>query len=238
MNDFNWRCPFCDHNAAITAERWLSQDVYLEIANAEGPRYFTVFCIVCPNKECRRFTLDVIMREFTKSQMGHIAKGKEIRRWNLIPSARMRVLPKYVPRPIVQDYEEACLIAELSPKASATLARRCLQGIIRDFWGIAKDKLSQEIDALKDKVENETWKAIDATRKIGNIGAHMEKDINIIVDVDPDEAQHLIKLIEILIQDWYVARQRRRESLLKVKEIGDAKEVQRKEPTASPNSPT
>ena len=46
-----------------------------------------------------------------------------------------------------------------------------------------------EIDAIKDKVDPLTWKSIDATRKIGNIGAHMEKDINLIVDVDPKEAR-------------------------------------------------
>jgi len=34
-----------------------------------------------------------------------------------------------------------------------------------------------------------TWEAIDAVRKLGNIGAHMEKDINVIVDVDPEEAE-------------------------------------------------
>jgi hypothetical protein len=40
--------------------------------------------------------------------------------------------------------------------------------------------------------------AIDIVRNIGNIGAHMEADINVIVDVDPDEAQTLIELIETL----------------------------------------
>ncbi len=238
MKNFNWRCPFCDHNAAITEERWHLGETFLEIENAEGCRHFTIFCVVCPNKECRRFTLDVTMKEFTKNQMGMIVKGKEIRRWNLIPSARMKQLPKYVPQPIVQDYEEACLIVELSPKASATLARRCLQGMIRDFWGITKAKLSQEIDAIQGKVDPLTWEAIDGTRKVGNIGAHMEKDINFIVDVDPDEARHLIRLIEILVDDWYVARQRRIESLEKVKQIADAKEAQRKQGVAEAGTGT
>jgi hypothetical protein len=31
--------------------------------------------------------------------------------------------------------------------------------------------------------------AIDHVRKIGNIGAHMEADINVIVEVEPKEAQ-------------------------------------------------
>ena len=47
-------------------------------------------------------------------------------------------------------------------------------------------------------------------RKLGNIGAHMEKDINLIVDVDPQEAELLIGLIETLLKEWYVVREERR----------------------------
>ncbi len=38
----------------------------------------------------------------------------------------------------------------------------------------------------------------------------MEKDINVIVDVDPDEAELLIGLIETLLREWYVAREERK----------------------------
>ena len=72
-------------------------------------------------------------------------------------------------------------IRDLSPKASATLARRALQGMIRDYWKVSKGRLIDEIDAIKEKVDPITWKAIDAIRRIGNIGAHMEKDINVII---------------------------------------------------------
>ncbi|WP_372445280.1 hypothetical protein [Clostridium estertheticum] len=40
-----------------------------------------------------------------------------------------------------------------------------------------------------------TWEAIDAVRTIGNIGAHMEKDINQIVDVESSEAALLIETL-------------------------------------------
>ncbi|MGT2429378.1 hypothetical protein ACU4HD_12705 [Cupriavidus basilensis] len=46
-----------------------------------------------------------------------------------------------------------------------------------------------------------TWDSIEAVRKIGNIGARMEKDIDVIVDVEPEEAGLLIGLIESLIDD-------------------------------------
>lgn len=125
---------------------------------------------------------------------------------DILPQTTAIKFPDYVPLAIRQDYEEAYAILNLSPKASATLSRRCLQGIIRDFWGISKSRLVDEIDALKDKIHPSQWKVIDGVRRIGNIGAHMEKDINLIVDIDTDEAHKLVKLIELLINDWYIRR--------------------------------
>ena len=81
--------------------------------------------------------------------------------------------------------------------------------MIRDFWGIRKGRLTDEIAALKDKVDPDVWDAIEAVRGVGNIGAHMEKDIDVIVSVDPGEAQLLIELIEQLFEEWYVAKHER-----------------------------
>lgn len=72
-----------------------------------------------------------------------------------------------------------------SPKASATLSRRCIQGMIRDRWEVKESTLFHEIDAIKDKIDPRTWAAINSVRQIGNIGAHMEKDIDLIVEIDP-----------------------------------------------------
>lgn len=119
-------------------------------------------------------------------------------------------MPEYVPENIQTDYFEAWDILELSPKASATLARRCLQGMIHDFWGITGKNLNAEISELhKQDIPEQQWQAIDSLRKLGNIGAHMEKDVNLIVDIDPDEALKLLKLIEYLITDWYISRHNR-----------------------------
>ena len=41
----------------------------------------------------------------------------------------------------------------------------------------------------------------------------MEKDIDLIVEVDPDEAQKLIELAELLFEEWYVAQHTRTERL-------------------------
>ncbi|MFK4058606.1 DUF4145 domain-containing protein [Brevundimonas sp. NPDC046655] len=166
----------------------------------------------------------------------------ELDRWSLRPRSNEKPQPAIVPAPLVEDYVEACRIRDLSPKASATLARRCLQGMIRDFCGIAKPTLLKEIEALNKVVEAgtappgvtaETVEAIDHVRSIGNIGAHMEKDIDVIVPVEPGEAQALIELIELLFEEWYVARHSRQEKLARVRLIAAEKAFAKASETGS-----
>lgn len=71
-------------------------------------------------------------------------------------------------------------------------------------------RLVDEIEQIKNKLDPITWDAIEAVRTLGNIGAHMEKDINVIVEVDPNEASLLIGLVETLLKEWYVAREERK----------------------------
>ena len=184
--------------------------------------------VVCPNEECRRLTLKASLYQVERaSVMGGVEwrNMRPVAQWRLIPPSPAKVFPSYVPQPIRDDYEEACKIRDLSPKASATLSRRCLQGMIRDFWGIKEKRLIDEIEALKGKIEGDTWDAIDAIRKVGNIGAHMEKDINVIIDVEPEEAQLLIELIEMLIREWYINRHQRQERLKAIVAVKDAKDT-------------
>jgi hypothetical protein len=203
----------------------------MSIKNADGDKVFYSYFIVCPNEECRKLTLKAILYNSKYANYdGRWKHGylKEFKRWNLVPVSSAKVFPDYIPNTIKQDYEEACSIMELSPKASATLSRRCLQGMIRDFWVIKKSRLVEEIEAIKDKVDSLTWDSIEAVRKIGNIGAHMEKDINIILDVDPHEADLLINLVEVLMKDWYINKHDREEKLKKLVEISGKKETIKK----------
>jgi hypothetical protein len=190
----------------------------------------------CPNPACRDFSMTAELFEAKKmvtpqSAVVWLPKQKDSGvKWDLVPAARVRQFPNYVPQPILDDYQEACLIQNLSPKASATLSRRALQGMIRDFFGVTKDTLFKEIDAIKGRPEvpSGMWNAIDALRKVGNIGAHMEKDINIIVDVEPEEAEQLIGLVETLIIAWYVARHEQQEQLRAITALGAAKVAAKK----------
>ena len=160
-----------------------------------------------------------------------------------MPESSAKPQPDYIPMPIVENYNQACRIRDLSANASATMSRRCLQGMIRDFCGISKPKLAQEIDTLRAQVDegkgpqgvsHDTIDAIDHVRKIGNIGAHMEKDINLLLDVEPDEAQALIDLIELLLEEWYVAKHVREEKLRKLGVVVDKKEAKKAQAKLSP----
>jgi hypothetical protein len=226
---YEWTCPFCDRGSIVTTANHFDDKVWFTIPNAHGDRVIQVQFIVCPNPKCREFTLTAWMYEYKKKATTREV-GKCLKHWPLIPPSKAKTFPSYVPKPILDDYVEACLVRDLSPKASATLSRRCLQGMIRDFWDIRKDRLIDEVIELKNRVDPLTWNAIDAVRSVGNIGAHMEKDINVIVEVDSDEAAKLIGLIELLIRDWYILRQERQAHLAEIVEIGNSKKLVKQNP--------
>ena len=220
MQPFSWTCPYCNRITTITNSN-ISFSVHNFESGNESDNYsLQTHVITCPNDECRDYTIEAKLWRMDTRQC--------ILSWNMKPQSHAKQFPNYVPKPIIANYQEAGLIQNLSPKASATLARRCLQGMIRDFWGIKERTLFAEINAIQGKVDPRTWNAIDAVRSVGNIGAHMEKDINLIIDVEPNEAEALIKLIEILIKDWYIARQERENALASVIGIGNQKSKERK----------
>jgi hypothetical protein len=68
-----------------------------------------------------------------------------------------------------------------------------------------------------------TWNAINAVRHVGNIGARMQLEVDLIIDVEPDEAQLLINLIEYLFEDFYIARHDKQEKLNKLVQLGQDK---------------
>jgi hypothetical protein len=111
--------------------------------------------------------------------------------------------------------------------------------MIRNFCGIEKGNLFQEIEALKKLVDDckapqgvaaDVVDHIHAVREKGNIGAHMKGDVNLMVDVEPEEAQILIDLVEMLFDEWYVARHKREQRLAAAKRLLKATERVEPEP--------
>ena len=231
-----WSCPYCNRVATITSVDVSELEHTFYVPLHQGTLVLKTVVVRCPNSECQEYTITAALHETIRVDSGtsgvshrFVSYENPILSWNMKPQSQAKQFPNYIPEPIIADYQEACLIQNLSPKASSTLARRCLQGIIRDFWKVNKRNLFEEINAIQGKIDPQTWQAIDAVRSVGNIGAHMEKDINLIIDVEPDEAEALIRLIEIVIKDWYIARHERENALASVIRIGNQKSKERKE---------
>lgn len=234
-DSFRWQCPFCNHYATIKRDNLTQEAASFHDGNKYGNQEVSWTAISCPNPECGEYALHLKIRDYKRVPGSPTTTlyGTTRHQWQLVPAAEMKVLPEYLPTAVLADYKEACLIATLSPKASATLSRRCLQGMIRDFWQVKPGRLVDEIKAIEDKVDKDAWDAIEAVRNVGNIGAHMEADINVIVDVEPEEAKLLIGLIETLVEEWYVARHDRKSRLGRLVDLAKEKMLARKpEPSA------
>ncbi|KKZ89093.1 DUF4145 domain-containing protein [Rhizobium phaseoli] len=229
-----WTCPFCNNHQVVTDANFQSSFRKFHIGKStKGETGLAYTATRCVNPDCNEVALSAQYVRSRSTNNGWVPE-QTIEAWQLRPGSSSKPQPDYIPAALREDYFEACAIRSASPKASATLARRCLQGMIRDFCGIAKGRLIDEIKELNKRlddgsaprgVEPETIEAIDAVRDIGNIGAHMEKDINLIIDVEPGEAQALIELIEMLFEEWYVARHKREQRLAAVKTIAAEKKA-------------
>lgn len=212
------KCPFCEAVIPNIQATFQTEYPRFTLSNGHFDRdwCWDIHLLRCPN--CCKIS-------YVAVGVGNSVEGKVVR---IYPQSSAIQFPEYVPAAIREDYEEACSICDKSPKAAATLARRCLQGMIHDFWDIHEKNLNAEITKLKGLVPAAQWKAIDAIRSIGNIGAHMEQDVNLIIDVFPEEAETFLKLIELLISKWYVDRNDAEELYKQVSDISAEKAELRK----------
>lgn len=218
-----YTCPFCRRQQAINGASFVENQTGFgtrlgtNIADKEIQKTeLIVFSVRCSNLDCRKVTVLAMNRLLQK------------RICDIIPKKVIRQFPDYIPQQIRNDYEEATCILNDSPIAAATLYRRCLQGMIRDFWVVSEKRLVDEIKKLEGKLPIAQWKAIDGLRKIGNIGAHMESDVNTIIDIDEGEAEKLGKLIELLMEKWYIARHDEEKLLQEITSISEEKQEEKK----------
>lgn len=216
LNTKTYVCPFCGHVQAFNNSFIKTNSTYSSFFGIKKEEIaecsFDIYTLTCCNSACKKYTVLAI----------NISNNEQI---DISPKVVYKEFPDFIPEQIRNDYIEASIILDLSPKAAATLLRRCLQGMIHDFWNIHEKNLYDEINKLKDVIPLSQWNAIDGLRKMGNIGAHMEKDVNTIIDIDPDEATQLLKLIELLFNNWYIAKHSEEElydNVVKTAEIKDS----------------
>lgn len=242
---FNWTCPHCGGHSTIQEPNYRASNIDVILPTAKDDEGIEVWVRTtkCPSPICGKFTFDVSAKF---GNIGPDSNGYQRRivtpPSNAVPVGlgHVRFLPRvgkplspFVPGAVKEDYEEACTIRDLSPKAAATLCRRALQGMVRDFWQVNGKTLHAELQLIEPKCDPDLFKALMGVKSIGNIGAHPEMDINIIVDVEPGEVDALINVLQILDADWYVARAAKAKRLAEIHGIAAAKAAQKIAPTAA-----
>lgn len=220
MESIFYTCSYCNRDCTIDNNDITELSSNDKISPDYGYYFGIIQVITCPNPSCRKQKISASLYEYDPVRK---ALKKELYCWQLLPESEAKIFPNYIPEQLRNDYAEACLIKNKSPKASATLSRRCLQGMIRDFWKIKRRSLFDEIKELENLIDKTTWEAIDSVRQVGNIGAHMEHDVNLIIDVDEDEASLLIWLIETLFREWYIVDHERKNRMKALSEIASKK---------------
>lgn len=183
----------------------------------------------CPS--CKRMILRLASGPSHHDQYGKFlgidtTKQKE---FLVRPKASLRpVCPPEVPKEYTEDYSEACLVISDSPKASASLSRRCLQHILREEAKVKPGNLADEIQQVIDlgALPSHLTQVIDVVRNIGNFAAHPLKSEKSgeILPVEPAEAEWNLDVLEALFDFYFVQpamTKKKREALdEKLKEAG------------------
>jgi len=158
----------------------------------------------CP--ACKRIVVDLAVGKRSTANPARL--GTTELDFRVFPKGTNRPpCPDSVPVGIQEDYSEACLVLQDSPKASAALSRRALQHVLRDAAGVKKSDLAKEIQEVLDsgKLPTHLADSIDAIRNIGNFSAHPQKSINTgeILPVEPQEADWTLEVLEQLFDFYY-----------------------------------
>lgn len=125
--------------------------------------------------------------------------------------ARQTVAPE-VPVGLAEDFREAVAVFADSPKASAALSRRCLQGLLREYGknkkgeSISEGNLATEIDQVLPSLPSTLAHAVDAIRNIGNFAAHPLKETATgqVLPVEEGEADWCLDVLEALFDYYFV----------------------------------
>ncbi len=162
----------------------------------------------CP--ECKKVIISLVhanqVKHYSDGGMSFVDQESFI----AYPKASARPAPPPdVPREFAEDYSEAALVLQDSPKASAALSRRCLQNILQNNLGIKGNNLSDEIEkAINGKMlPSQLGAQLHCVREIGNFAAHPLKDASSgqIMPVAEGEAEWNLIVLDGLFDFLFVA---------------------------------
>lgn len=197
------KCPHCDTAIHRNFEKTsLHGGKTFCLNKYDSPRGLIALTMACP--ECKRAIVELL--ELKENGGASVPAGCSSPL--VFPTGRRTFnAPAEVPADLAEDFNEAAVVLPYSPKASAALSRRCLQGVLRSKGYTHKD-LAPAIQALLDsgRLPSELADNVDAIRNIGNFAAHPMKDTNTqaVLPVEEHEAEWNLEVLQGLFDFFYV----------------------------------
>ncbi|SFK59431.1 protein of unknown function [Methylocapsa palsarum] len=197
------KCPHC---AVHFYENWQQQPFCrggIKDALFDGPpeapkSQWAYQTAQCP--KCNEVTIEIT----------RVLGGTPLEDWRQVhPIGSSRgPVSKKVPANIVKDYDEACSVLTISARASAALARSCLQKMLRAHSYKART-LALEIDmllnALNKGLSTKLLQTIAEIKHFDNFSTHPTDDETTlqVIDVESHEANWCLEIIEELFDHFY-----------------------------------
>jgi hypothetical protein len=193
------RCPHC--TVGIKPELHLTSGV------RDAGTELDVESWICP--ECDRGFVTIAGSEYVGgplTQAGSYRQTDEVIIW---PRSSSRPpVSADVPEQYASLAREAGLILADSPRASAAMARRSLQQILRDEAGAPPGKLYDEIEwTIKNAgLPSHASESLHALREIANFAAHPNKSTSTgdYLEVEPGEAEWTLDVLDTLFDHYFV----------------------------------
>jgi hypothetical protein len=117
-------------------------------------------------------------------------------------------LPPEIIEPYRGLYEEAALILQDSPRASAALSRRCLQHLLRELATAPPSDLYHEIEwtLTNAGLPSYVTESLHDLRVIGNMAAHPNKSTATgdYAEVEPGEAEWTLDTLDALFGHYFI----------------------------------
>lgn len=198
---FGMQCPHCAHQSKFEA--------CPETGTVRRGPDETQYIMWVPYK-CTYCVQPVLFRAVGQNKMLHQSRSS-----TFVPVSVEMIDPRGSTRPAPdpsvpehwrKEYIESVDLLAISAKASAAMARRVLDGVLRERLQ-STDKLYKLIEQAKKHLPNYVWGGLHDLREYGNFAAHPDKDYATgeIIDVEPHEAEACLDVLDTLFEFLYVA---------------------------------